>query len=248
MIERVRYYAGLFNFGDDINPLLCTLITGRAVKEMHVLDETPEDHILMCGSILYYANEHSIVWGAGFIDSRSPIMGEPKGIWAVRGPLTAKRLEQLGIEVDVPYGDPVLLLKRLYKPVPLSQDYEYGVIAHYIDRKTVEDWPDNILRIDIASAPWKIVQDVNRCKKIISSSLHGIVIADTYNIPALWVKLSDGLAGDDFKFHDYFASIGRKDVDFVDLREGYSHGVLNAFVDYKVDIDLDRLYEACPLI
>ncbi len=247
MINRVRYYAGLFNFGDDINPLLYTLITHKAPVRMHVLDETPEDHLLMCGSILYYANEHSIVWGAGFIDSHSPITSEPKEICVVRGPLTGKRLEDLGIEVDVPYGDPMMLTKRLYRPVTMPRDHKYGVIAHYVDKKAVEDWPEDILKIDVSGAMFEIISGVNRCEKIISSSLHGLVIADTYGIPALWVKISDGLSGDDFKFHDYFASIGRTDVYYFDMRGGYTDEVLNAFVDYDVNIDLDRLMEACPL-
>lgn len=250
MIERVRYFAGLFNWGDDINPELYELITGKKPVKMHVLDETPEDHIMMCGSILNFANEHSIIWGAGFMHKQSTINGAPKEIHAVRGPLTAKRLEELGIEVKVPYGDPSMLVTKwwgnpMYFP---SQDCRYGVIAHYIDKKRVEDWPEDIARIDIGNSLRTIIWDTCRCKKIISSSLHGLIVADMYNIPALWVKLSDNIVGDDMKFHDYFASIGRKDVDYFDLRGGYTDEVKNAFKDYKVNIDLDALYEACPLV
>jgi len=247
MIERVRYFAGLFNWGDDINPELYELITGKKCKKMHVLDETPEDHIMMCGSILNYANEHSIVWGTGFMHSQSPMNGAPKEIHAVRGPLTAKRLEELGIEVDVPYGDPSMLILRWKEPFLLSSGrWKYGVIAHYIDKKRVEHWPDDIWRIDISDYD-TVLDMVANCEKIISSSLHGLILADMLGIPALWVKLSDNLAGDDMKFHDYFASIGRKDVDYFDLRGGYTDEVKNAFKDYKVNIDLDALYEACPL-
>jgi len=254
MIERVRYYAGLFNWGDDINPELYRLITGKECKKMHVLDESPIDHIMMCGSILPYANEHSIVWGTGFMHKRSSIGGVPKKICAVRGPLTAKRLEELGIEVNVPYGDPSMFIKndetfkvwgdQAYFP----KNHKYGVVAHYIDRKLVENWPEDIIKIDIQTHLKLVVSQIVTCEKIISSSLHGLILADMYNIPALWVKLSDNLSGDDMKFHDYFASIGRKDVEYFDLRGGYTDEVKNAFVDYKVNIDLDALYEACPLV
>lgn len=255
MIERVRYFAGLFNWGDDINPELYELITGKKPVKMHVLDETPEDHIMMCGSILRFANENSIIWGAGFMHKQSTMMGAPKEIHAVRGPLTAKRLEELGIEVKVPYGDPSMLIRKLELKSRIwvavrypNPAYKYGVIAHYIDKKRAEHWPDDILKIDIGDTPRKMVETVCKCEKIISSSLHGLILADMFDIPALWVKMSDNLAGDDMKFHDYFASIGRKDVEYFDLRGGYHEEVKNAFKDYKVNIDLDALYEACPLV
>jgi len=249
MIERVRYHAGLFNWGDDINPELYELITGKKPVKMHVLDETPEDHIMMCGSILPFANENSIVWGTGFMHRQSTIGGAPKEIHAVRGPLTVKRLDELGIEVKVPYGDPSMLLKRWDYPPSHLKMYKYGVIAHYIDKKRVENWPDDIIKIDIqGDNTYTMMQEVERCEKIISSSLHGLILADIFDIPALWVKLSDNLVGDDMKFHDYFASIGRKDVEYFDLRSGYHDEVLNAFKPYEVKIDLDALYEACPLV
>ena len=251
MIERLRYFAGLFNWGDDINPVLYEMITGRKPVKMHVLDKTPEEHLMMCGSILNFANEHSVIWGSGFMHRKNTLEGcsmdFAKQVHAVRGPLTAKRLGELGIEVDVPYGDPAMLIPRFQQLGEVLPRYEYGVVPHYIDKLRVEGWPDDILRIDVGDDTFTFINQVLKCKKIISSSLHGLILADMFNIPALWVKLSNNLAGDDMKFHDYFASIGRKDVEFFDMRGGYDEKVKNAFVDYKVNIDLDRLYEACPI-
>ena len=251
MIERLRYFAGLFNWGDDVNPVLYENITGKNPIRMHVLDKTPARHLLMCGSVLNFANEYSVVWGTGFMHRQSTLEGcsmdMTKQIHAVRGPLTAKRLDELGIEVDVPYGDPSMLMKNFAGLADVSQEYEYGVVPHYIDKLRIKGWPDDILNINVADDTFTMIDQVRKCKKIISSSLHGLIVADTYGIPALWVKLGDKLVGDDMKFHDYFASIGRADVEFFDLRGGYDEKVKNAFRDYKVEIDLDRLYEACPI-
>jgi pyruvyltransferase len=248
MIERVRYFAGLFNWGDDINPKLYTMLTGNEPVKMHVLDESKVDHLMMCGSILNFANEYTTVWGAGFMNKQSGINGVPKKVCAVRGPLTAQRLEELGIEVSVPYGDPSLLIGRYWCLDPMPPNYKYGVIPHYVDKLLVKDWPDDILRIDIQRDTTKILEDISQCDVIMSSSLHGLILADAFNKTALWIKLSNNLSGDDMKFHDYFASIGRKDVTFFDLRGGYTDEVKNAFKPYDVKIDLDALYEACPLI
>lgn len=42
---------------------------------------------------------------------------------------------------------------------------------------------------------------INECESILSSSLHGIICEDTYGIPVAWIKLSDQILGDDFKYN-----------------------------------------------
>lgn len=38
---------------------------------------------------------------------------------------------------------------------------------------------------------------------MVTTSLHGLVTADSYGIPAVWTTLEPGLGGGDFKFRDY---------------------------------------------
>lgn len=52
-----------------------------------------------------------------------------------------------------------------------------------------------------------IITEICSCKKILSTSLHGIIVAQAYNIPALWIKKND-IGTDGFKFYDYFSSVG----------------------------------------
>ncbi len=38
--------------------------------------------------------------------------------------------------------------------------------------------------------------------------LHGLILADAYNIPSLRFTLSDKIIGGDFKYQDYYSGVG----------------------------------------
>jgi hypothetical protein len=42
----------------------------------------------------------------------------------------------------------------------------------------------------------------------VSSSLHGIIVAHAFGIPAAWLRWSDKLSGDGVKFRDHAALVG----------------------------------------
>jgi len=81
----------------------------------------------------------------------------------------------------------------------------------------------------------------------VSSSLHGIIAADAYSIPSLWVEFSNKVLGNGFKFVDYFKSVGRDVEDSVVISSAMSLSyILNAFDEYKIEIDLDALIKSAP--
>ena len=66
---------------------------------------------------------------------------------------------------------------------------------------------DEIKIIDFTSYPdWKtVIKQMLACDFIVSESLHGLIIAETYRIPNIWVSF--GNIKQDFKYEDFFRSI-----------------------------------------
>lgn len=160
------------------------------------------------GSILAHINRNCIVWGSGIISQNHPVNNAK--FLAVRGPQTRKYLLKLGYDVPEIYGDPGILLPKFYLP-EVKADYKFGIVPHYNDFNLVKDLyaeNKNILVIDLMTNDIESTTDqFLKCERIISSSLHGIIIAHAYKIPAIWQRFSDVPFGDNIKFQDYFESV-----------------------------------------
>lgn len=160
------------------------------------------------GSILTNVNDKCVVWGSGIISKEYNI--KKAKFLAVRGPQTRMHLIEQGYSVPEVYGDPALLLPRYYSP-NIKKEYKIGVIPHYKDYKKVSEWyknDDTVLLIDLMTN--SIEETTNqflKCEKIVSSSLHGVIVSHAYNIPAVWQKFSGDVFGDDIKYRDYFESV-----------------------------------------
>ena len=47
---------------------------------------------------------------------------------------------------------------------------------------------------------------LSKCKRVISSSLHDLILADSLVIPNIRIILSNKIYGGNFKFNDYYSS------------------------------------------
>lgn len=171
--------------------------------------------IYSTGSVMGFTNNNSIVWGTGCIRP-SDIGGAPKKIYSVRGPLTREELLKKGIDCPEIYGDPALLYPRIYNP-KIDKKYKWGIIPHYIEYETPQH--NQIIRnleskgfrvIDICAGKEKFIDELLEVENVISSSLHGLIAADAYNIPNARVNISNRLIGNHFKFKDYCISVNRE--------------------------------------
>ena len=104
-----------------------------------------------------------------------------------------------------------LFLSEIVKPI--GKKYECGWIPHYQD---IQICPRVFYKgklcktIDpVNKNPLEVAREISQCKRIISTSLHGIIVAHAYGIPAARVVLSK-LHGSGVKFQDHYESIGLK--------------------------------------
>lgn len=238
------------NFGDAINPILVEKLTHKKVCWVHRL-YYHKTYLMCIGSILQKANSNAIIWGTGLISADSILEQIPQKICAVRGPRTRKRLLELDIDCPNVYGDPALLLPFIYDP-KIKIKYKLGIIPHYVDKENpfLYSFSNNpeILIINIKNKNhFEFIDLLLSCEKIVSSSLHGIIVSDAYKIPAMWIEFSDNVKGNGFKFLDYFESVNRIDNKAYRFTEKTTlEDLLNLFYEYKIEIDLNKLIQAFP--
>ena len=93
-----------------------------------------------------------------------------------------------------------------------------------------------------------MIDTICACDVILSSSLHGLIISDAYAIPNVWIKLSDKVEGNGFKFKDYFLSVQRNTVEPIVVKN--LSDVYTA-IDYssqysQIKFDPIPLLHSCP--
>ncbi|SHI59244.1 polysaccharide pyruvyl transferase family protein [Algibacter luteus] len=201
------------NYGDLLGKYLVEKISQKKViwskpSKFSLYDFFSPIYVTI-GSVLTNVNSKCIVWGSGIVSKDYPI--KKAKFLAVRGPQTRKHLLKQGYEVPEVYGDPALLLPKFYNP-KIKKEYAIGIIPHYSDFNKVKEFyknEDSMLLIDLMTNNIeKTTDDFLKCKKIVSSSLHGLIVAHAYGIPAVWQKFSGDIFGDDIKYQDYFESVG----------------------------------------
>lgn len=251
------------NLGDDLNFFLIRELTGKRVMNYNNMfgHFLKIKHYTCIGSIFdWCVDSFSIVWGTGDLFGGKKNITQPLKITAVRGPLTRKVLLDKGIPCPEVYGDPALLLPCVYTPKK-EKRYKLGIIPHYDDYtldsiQTYNQPNEKGVRIIPTKGytNWKnFVDEVCSCEYIASSSLHGLIISDAYNIPNVWIKFSNNITGGGgtFKYLDYFSSVGRTDkapINFVD-RKIDTDIIIQYIKSYKhILIDVGKLIKACPFL
>ena len=162
-------------------------------------------------------------------------------IHALRGPNSARTLRAAGIEVPDIFGDPVWMLPRFWPLKEVEKTHDLGVILHIteMDGRTPESRVKSALRryhiprgyagrirlINTHCSPTvegmrQKIAEIVSCRAIVSTSLHGLVISETYGIPCAWFATYGNGEGKlldlgnpeqmiDHRMRDFYLGVGR---------------------------------------
>lgn len=197
---------GIENIGDYLGVPIYDYMTKYYNLDKSANFESTK-HLYTVGSIIFFGKQDAIIWGSGLLSNPLTLRKLSKkislDIRAVRGPETRRELIKHGYDCPEVYGDPGILMPLIYKPNIKEKKSDYSVILHKSDKRRVKN------QIDILSDDYKVLIDqIASSKKIISSSLHGIILAEAYGVEA--ILLEDNRRDFSyFKYNDYYYSTGR---------------------------------------
>lgn len=215
------------NFGDVIGPWIVAKVTGKdVVNGLGRKLSTPP--LMTVGSIMNLLDQdHSVVWGTGLMNPLNEAsvaqLQSVQGVSvrSVRGKLTRNELvSKLGWDVPEVYGDPALLLPRFIpKPDKVQDTNPIVIVPHYMHMEYFQDLKSSSSKVlDVKDGMERIVRSIASARVCISTSLHGIIIAQAYGIPWVWLRVSDHrLGGGTFKFQDFFTTLDASAVSSADV-------------------------------
>ncbi|MFC3903170.1 Polysaccharide pyruvyl transferase [Acinetobacter marinus] len=227
----VAYWWSLHaNFGDVIGPWLISMITERPV--INSFGYKTQNSVLGVGSVLesiFKPNHLNMkIWGSGFMTDRienldtKTIYTNEDNILSLRGLNSLELLRKIGITKKIPLGDPAFILNDFYTPVK-NYSEKGCIVPHWTQYNMFKSKKlENLDIIDVGMPPSDVIDKISNSKYCITTSLHGAIIAQTYGIPWLWVKIRGHQLhkDDNFKFHDCFSILkGGEDIEPFILEE-----------------------------
>jgi hypothetical protein len=218
------------NYGDSLSAFIVERIFGRQV----VFARPHNADLIAIGSVLnkgltktwkrYITFRHASlgIWGTGTGTDFTGNVPSFVHIASVRGPLTR---DSLKLAANTPMGDPALLMREL---LPVKGKLQtVGIVPHISEaespyvKRLHSELPGSVI-IDLRNPDLEFVtRQIASSDLVISSSLHGLIVADSYSIPNIKTSFGTALIGGCRKFLDYGASVGRY-IDYAQPTENLS--------------------------
>jgi len=200
---------GRTNMGDQLSQVIVSRVL--SLRDFALMDKAANGQRLFAiGSVLHFARTGDTVWGSG-INGKIAANQHQFGmldVRAVRGPRTREYLLGRGIPVPEVYGDPGLLMP-LFFPAELlgpSEPRDVVVVPHFnepLDK--YRDFAGMLVTPDCP--PVTFMRRLLGARLVVSSSLHGLILAEAYGIPSVYLDWGNG--EDRFKYDDYYLGTGR---------------------------------------
>lgn len=206
-VQNARFRGRILsNFGDELAPVLVEAATGRRVKWTPM----PDAEACVIGSILdpfMRVNTHGLVAGAGFREFQAFPVADPTRILGVRGSTSA---EMLGIS-HATLGDPGIVAPEVYGIKP-RRSLKPVIIPHYrsFACKQTRQWIATLSKynakvVSPSLRPRAVMEAISTASIVFTSSLHGLIIADSLGIPAVLTNFDSSDPEPSTKYKDYLS-------------------------------------------
>jgi hypothetical protein len=213
-----NYNQRLQNLGDALSAVMVSALSGQVSKKEPFKSARERLYAVgTIAHNAYGGVVH--VWGSGLdatynaFDLTQRRYSAPPDtkvhVHATRGPYSRQAFLDAGISAPEVYGDPVWVLPSIF-PAAKEKKWDLGVIVHVTElaAHTAEgitkdafrryqvppEWQDRVKIISTLVEPnidamMKKIEEITACRRILSTSLHGLVFAESYNIPCLYFGL-----------------------------------------------------------
>lgn len=245
-IVNLEWWRSKVNIGDSLSNVIYKYITDYFELDRNQIMKSTI-HLDAVGSIIAMRDYDAVVWGSGIhcastiknlVSNRKYVRYDVR---AVRGPLTEKMMEAAGYKCPHIYGDPAVLMPLIYKPNNVEKLYDVSVIMHMSSgQKKKEQYH----YIDVSTDDYcYFINEICRSKLVVSSSLHGIILAETYGVPAIFLR--NGVENEELKFYDWYFSTNRHCVVAIDFLEESS--TVTAMPLPQLDVMRENLINSFPV-
>jgi predicted GH43/DUF377 family glycosyl hydrolase len=216
--------AGSFvhgNFGDLTVPHMLRRLTG-----LHLVNTAPQPgagddgpRLVTVGSVAHTCREGDVIWGTGCNGARGEMLYAPRRLHviATRGPISREFLRLAGHDVGrvTQMFDPASLIPLVFAEevaamrAAVTRRDGVLLVPHYRDEMAVRRLhPELADRIQSPDSPlFAMIARMLRSELVISSSLHGLIVAEALGVPAVWLRPIMG--ENELKFTDYYLGTGR---------------------------------------
>ncbi|NEQ81736.1 MAG: polysaccharide pyruvyl transferase family protein [Moorea sp. SIO2I5] len=206
---KLTYHSGK-NFGDALNPLIFNHFMG-----FNILNESSDVELLGIGTILGLKQSPlpKVVFSSGCSDNEAtygsvPVLDERYDIRCVRGPLTAKALN---LPPSTAVTDGAVLVREVLPRCVEAVPGKIGFIPHHKSLDFYPYWSQiaqtcGLNFLDVREEPKSFIQKLWQCEVVITEAMHGAIVADTYGIPWIPIKLYPHI--NSFKWMDWSLSVG----------------------------------------
>lgn len=197
------------NYGDWLSPLIFKHYSNKPIRHQNLTALAKNRHLVGVGSIGRFIKRNSIVVGTG-VSSKVQLIESNANYISLRGPLTAELLLESGGKRITTFGDPALVLSKIF---PRKRDETNGktaLIRHHSHRQVPIFLSENMDELSVlASSPTEIenlIDKLIKYKNVATSAMHIYITCQVYGIPVSLISFEgyeDSVHGDGLKYKDY---------------------------------------------